>query len=65
MGIFMNWKDACSKSNLQKAIRNNQWYVYIKQNDGSEMVVNKSTNKEFYIDENKIQGYTDWKPYNG
>jgi len=61
----MNWQEACSRSKLSKAIRKNQWYTYIRNIDGSALAINPDTNTKIEINEEKIQGYLDWDPYNG
>jgi len=61
----MNWKDACFKSKLSKAIRQNRWYTYIRNIDGSVLALNSKDNKILEVNEIKIQGYIDWEPYNG
>jgi len=61
----MDWKYACSKSKLHKAIRKNKWHTYIKKEDGTTFYINKFTKIKSEIKSEKLKGYTDWEPYNG
>lgn len=60
----MDWQEACSKSDLGKAIRRNKWHTYIRNSDGESFYINVINNTSIPVPSENIRGYLDWEPYN-